>query len=84
MLVSDWDTRQLAVLDLESREIVPIGIEGAGGRFAANGYLVYAVNNELRGLAFDPSTRRVKGCAGGAGAGRRLCAQQRTGVRLLR
>ena len=56
VLVSDWDTRQLAVLDLESREIVPIGIEGAGGRFAANGYLVYAVNNELRGQAFDPST----------------------------
>lgn len=59
--MSDWDTQQLAVLDLESRELVHLGIEGAGGRFAANGYLVYAVNNELRGMAFDPSARRVTG-----------------------
>jgi Tol biopolymer transport system component len=61
VLVSDWDTRQIAVVNLDSREMALLGLEGAGPRFAPNGYLVYAVKDELRGIAFDPSGSRVTG-----------------------
>jgi serine/threonine-protein kinase len=61
VLVSDWDARQIAVVNLESREMVHLGLEGSGARFAPNGYVVYALNNELRGIAFDRSAGRVTG-----------------------
>jgi Tol biopolymer transport system component len=59
VLVSDWDDQKLAVVDLETRDMVPLDVEGTGGRFAANGYVVYSYQTELRGIAFDPVSRRV-------------------------
>ena len=59
VLVSDWDTGQIAIVNLETRDMAHVGLEGAGARFAPNGYLVYAVNDELRGIAFDASANRV-------------------------
>ena len=61
VLVSDWDTAQIAIVNLETRDMTHVGLEGAGARFAPNGYLVYAVNDELRGIAFDASANRVSG-----------------------
>jgi eukaryotic-like serine/threonine-protein kinase len=61
VLVSDWDSRQVAMVNLDNREMVHLGLEGAGPRFAPNGYVVYALNTELRAIAFNPSTGRVTG-----------------------
>ena len=61
VLVSDWEDNTIAVLDLDSRELTPLGLRGAGARFAPGGYIVYAIDAELRGVRFDPATRRVIG-----------------------
>jgi hypothetical protein len=64
-VVTDWEPStfgSLAVLDFASRELTPLGLEGAGARLLPNGYLVYgSTGAALTGVRFDVRTRQVAG-----------------------
>ena len=65
VLVTDWSKSSfgtIAVLDLATRELSSLGLEGAGARFLPDGYIVYGVRDaSLMAVPFDPSTRRITG-----------------------
>jgi hypothetical protein len=65
LLITDWGTSSfgtLAVLDLATRELSSLGLEGSGARFVPGGYLVYGNRNaSLMAVPFDPASRRTTG-----------------------
>ena len=53
---------ELAVLDLETREVQRLGLAGPTPRYVATGHLVYAGEDRaLRAVRFDPERREVTG-----------------------
>jgi Tol biopolymer transport system component/tRNA A-37 threonylcarbamoyl transferase component Bud32 len=67
MLVTDWGQSvfgDVAIVDLETRELVRLGVEGNGARFLPSGHVVYANRNAtLMAAPFDPVKRRFAGTA---------------------
>jgi serine/threonine-protein kinase len=65
LVVTDWGSSRvghLAIVDLESRVMTPLGIEGSGGQVLPTGYLVYASPTAaLMAVPFDPGTMRAGG-----------------------
>ena len=65
LLITDWGTSSfgtVAVLDLATRELASLGLEGSGARFVPGGYIVYGSRNaSLMVVPFDPATRRTTG-----------------------
>ena len=65
MLVTDWGENAfgtLAVVDLRTRELVRLGVEGSGARYLPSGHIVYTNRNRtLMAAAFDPVARRLSG-----------------------
>ena len=55
--IADW---QLAVVDLETREIRRLGITGVSARYVSTGHLLYA-DGALRAVPFDVATLTVVG-----------------------
>ena len=64
LLITDWGASTfgaLAVLDLATRELSSLGLEGSGARFVS-GYVVYGNRSaSLMAVPFDPATRRTTG-----------------------
>ena len=53
---------QLAVLDLDTREITPLGLAGVSPRYVSTGHLVYAAEDgSLRAVPFDATSLEVTG-----------------------
>jgi len=53
---------QLAVLDLESGDIVRLGVQGTSPQYVSTGHLLYvASDGSLRAVPFDPRSREVTG-----------------------
>jgi eukaryotic-like serine/threonine-protein kinase len=63
VLLTDWSTSSfgsLATVDLETRDLTPLGLNGSGPRLLPNGYLLYADPSAvLMGARFDVRERRV-------------------------
>ena len=64
-MITDWGTSTfgtLAVLDLETRELSSLGLDGTGAKFVARGYIVYGSRDaSLMAVPFDAATRRTTG-----------------------
>ena len=65
VVITDWGTSTfgtLAVLDLETRELSSLGLDGTGAKFVAGGYIVYGSRDaSLMAVPFDAATRRTTG-----------------------
>jgi len=65
VLLTDWGTSSfgtLTVLDLATRELTSLGLDGAGARYVPGGYIVYGSRDaSLMAVPFDPATRRTTG-----------------------
>ena len=56
------DSGQLAVLDLESREVTRLGLAGVSPRYVSTGHLLYAGGDRsVRAVAFDARSLEVMG-----------------------
>ena len=55
-------TGQLAVLDLDTREVTRLGLAGVSPHYVSTGHLVYAVQDgTVRAVPFDPNSLEVTG-----------------------
>ncbi len=65
IVLTDWTMSRvghLVVGDMDTRQLVSLGIEGSGGQVLPNGYLVYAnPTATLMAVRFDVTNRRVVG-----------------------
>jgi serine/threonine-protein kinase len=62
LLMDHADGQHLAVLDLRTRKIKALGLEGTSPRYAPTGHLVYAAPDlSLWGVAFDTASLEVRG-----------------------
>jgi eukaryotic-like serine/threonine-protein kinase len=65
VVLTEWSTSRvghLVVVDMDTRRMVSLGIEGSGGQVLSNGYLVYASRSAaLMAVRFDVANRRVVG-----------------------
>ena len=52
---------QIAVLDLDTRQVTILPLRGTRARYASSGHLVYGVNGALHAVAFDLARRVVTG-----------------------
>jgi Tol biopolymer transport system component len=62
LLMDHANGQHLAVLDLRTREVKALGLEGTSPRYVATGHLVYATADQsLWGIAFDAESLDVRG-----------------------
>ena len=65
VVLTEWSTSRVGTLvvgDMDTRQLVSLGIEGSGGHVLPNGYLVYAnPTAALMAVRFEVTSRRVVG-----------------------
>ena len=63
ILLTEWSASRVGTLvigDMDTRQLVRLGIDGSGGQVLPNGYLVYANSSAaLMAVRFDTANRRV-------------------------